>query len=285
MNPTIVIFTSLLALICLSPGQQPPLITSSSPPPYVQSSTWKVNANKLRQLAYLPECNVIFRIGDIGGLGLDTITQRCTDPAARVAILEKELTRDGSDAEKCVELAGLYYYAGDRRWEQVSATAAQLLKERMKAEPANGRLHALYVTASMRKPAEAFAAAQEAVRLAPQDWQCWSALAFAYSNNILPLLFGSEERVPWAKSRPDLFMELAAHPPSPEHITAAEKCLVLAHECADKALATGHDDPEAYRAHIVAQLATLSWRRWFNGLQGLPPADNSKEFLKTNPSY
>ena len=166
---------------------------SSSPPPYVQSSTWKVNANKLRQLAYLPECNVIFRIGDIGGLGLDTITQRCTDPAARVAILEKELTRDGSDAEKCVELAGLYYYAGDRRWEQVSATAAQLLKERMKAEPANGRLHALYVTASMRKPAEAFAAAQEAVRLAPQDWQCWSALAFAYSNNILPLLFGSED--------------------------------------------------------------------------------------------
>jgi hypothetical protein len=101
-----------------------------------------VDTVKLRQLAYLQQCFVSFETGDIFGLRLDPKTKQRVDPAKRIAELDKQIKGDPSDAERYLELSELY--EDQSHWEQAVTKAHSLFKERIKAEPANGSLHARY---------------------------------------------------------------------------------------------------------------------------------------------
>jgi tetratricopeptide (TPR) repeat protein len=281
MNSRFAIFTTFLVLTPVAFGRQTPTSDGlQPPPPPVATLLTSADAVRFRKLAYLPGTNTAWMFGEVKPV---TLYKRPADGTARIAELEKGLKGDTSDAERYMELAELYsgLYPNERR-DEALAKALPILKKRIGIEPNNAWLHALYSHANYRNATESVAAAQEAVRLAPDDWRCWFVLSNAYGRQLYSNLFGSDEGVPWSK----LFDPLAqlnellgTLSPSAEQISKGEKSLDLSIECIAKAIAVAPKEPDVYRARWYIEEYSDTWRRGFSYWKGIKSVDHGKQYL------
>jgi tetratricopeptide (TPR) repeat protein len=274
------------------PGPIPQPLLPSLPAPVLPPAPLAVaslplDKGKLRQLAYMPNCDLRINFGDVGGLVLDSKTRKRQDPAERIAELEKELKGDASDAERDLELAGLYEQQKRSRevCDAAYARAREHFKERVQAEPTSGWLHAQYADALMPQVAAAAAQALEAVRCAAADYRCWQQLAAVRYAQIPVTLFGSEDLVPWNQvgNVSKLFELCMASKPAPEQVEKAEQYLQETLKCADKAVALAPEQIAVYQQRYVFQaLSYFYWQRGLRLLRNQPPLAEDQAFLRTH---
>jgi tetratricopeptide (TPR) repeat protein len=260
-----------------------PKSTAGTPPPHaLTSAPHRVDKTKLRKLAYLPSVSVSFNWEcTFGGTTLDPQAT-----SKRIAVLEKELQGDDTDAERYAELAGLYGEdnCSDAVCDEAYAKASQLFLERIKKEPENGWLHAQSAPILWPDAVAMEAEALEVVRCSPRDSRCWGALGEIRFRQVIEPIIGTEQRalLPKGLSWPQLFERIAANQPSQEQLKGFEKGLQESLRCFDKAVSLAPDEVEAYQWRVGFQYLAYFFRWMFSELQGQPLADISRGFQDTD---
>jgi tetratricopeptide (TPR) repeat protein len=271
-----------------------PYLTAGGPPPAFLSKPalveplrqkvfyfLPVNQTKLRDLAHVPLFGLTIEFNLVPGASLNPKVKEQRDPAQRIAALKQSMRGDASDAERYLELAGLYQDA--EHYEEAYNKARDLFLERLQAEPTNGWLRAQYASVLWMQVDEAEAQAHAAVRCAEGDWRCWSAWSKTCYRKMLTTLFGDSCRL-WEdhRSAQEIAEDLAFSNPGPEVLTRAEKLLHQIAKCMDKAVSLGRDECEAYQDRVAIQWAFLFWHDMFRRRQNGPALNCVEEFRKSH---
>jgi hypothetical protein len=254
----------------------------SSPLP-LQPPSHRVDKTKLRKLADLSVASVSLE------WDFDSNTNILNPQAAakRIAVLEKELQGDATDAERYGELAELY--EGENRPEKATAAirdkAKQLFEERIKSEPANGWLHAQLASILWPDEAAIEMEALEAVRCSPKDYRCLQTLGGIRFRQVIQQFLSTEPRSVLPKkglSLAQLVERIWASQVSPEQVKQAERLLQESSNCFDKAVALAPEELEVYQWRLDFQVRAGYLRCVLSKQQHQPLPDCRRGFQETD---
>jgi tetratricopeptide (TPR) repeat protein len=204
---------------------------------------------RLREAVHLPSVTLMAGIGfnTVDGLVLPGDTQ---ETAAEIAVLEKALTHDASDAARHLRLAELYGKANDKkRADAAGERAVRLYRQQVRARPDDGRpLTGLGLAChQVGKKDEAEAALRRAVRLFG-DWSCQVALGRFLIAQALDTAVGRfGDRTQWVQI-------LLTRKPSPEALAQADRQFAEALACYTRAVELAPREPEVWVRRAVARL-------------------------------
>ncbi|HZZ78646.1 MAG TPA: hypothetical protein VFE62_09015, partial [Gemmataceae bacterium] len=191
-----------------------------------------VDAKKLCELIRLPKGSMTLGFGINSRRGF-VLSGESVDHSAEIAALEKALCGDAMDAERYYRLSELYDQTEKRR--QADAKAAVLFRKQLQEDPHNGRLAMrLGRCLPVENSAEIEMLLRRAVKLAPNDGECWVELGDFLWNKSFETFVG-----PGMKGAPqmDAFMSIiATGKVPPERLRASRKIAKEAHACMDRAV-------------------------------------------------
>jgi tetratricopeptide (TPR) repeat protein len=247
-------------------------------PRLARSRTYRVDTTELRKLAYLPSTPLSLP----WDWKLWTNDATAADKVKRIAVLEKELQGNTSDAERYAELAELYD-DDDRPQEIVDgayAKARQLFRKRIKKEPANGWLHAQLAAVLWQNPEAMEAAGRQAVHCSPKDCRCWITLGKILFHRAIQPLLGIEQRtiLPSDLSLQQIVGQIAAKQHSASLLKQSDSRLQESLECFDKAVSAAPGEPAAYGWRVFFQYTASSLRGTLCWAQHLPLPDRHQSF-------
>ncbi len=210
----------------------------------------QVDKEKLRKAAKMPTMSfeVALYFSPTRGFVLSEDKAELT---AEVAAIQKAMKGDASDAERYHRLGELYKELKDHdRKEKARDKAVDLYRQLVKSQPNDGRVLAQFGAAlsDVGKDEESETVLRQAVKLAPQEWRCWTALGEFLQNKSLSVLWAASGKGKDITSFEQLLAEIEKNKPSPESIAQMKKSLDEARDCYDKAVAAAPQEPQPYVA-------------------------------------
>lgn len=203
----------------------------------------------MRKLARLPAVAISFGYSFDSAEGLATLGET-NDPAGEIESLRHALTGGPDDAERYFRLSQLYSGSGPagQNAGEALTNSIKLFRQRVALQPENGRLLADFGAAlelSDDGATEAEHVLRNAVRVAPEDWHCRTALGNYLLGQSLTQLCG-RENADW--SSPDRIVDLVvSNKPSPARIEAAQAAVREGMDCMNKAVSLAPNEAEVYK--------------------------------------
>lgn len=177
------------------------------------------------------------------------------DGPARIAVLQKAMKNDATDADRHHRLGRIYRAEKEKaKAQEAFAKAIEGYHAQIAAKPEDPLLLASLSEAltDADRDDEAETAARKAVVLAPGEAKTWIALGWALHARSLWTLTKQNETVALSlddqKEHQALVAKLLADPPAPVARTRAAELGKQARDCFDKAVALAPQSPEAFQA-------------------------------------
>ncbi|MHB8523446.1 MAG: tetratricopeptide repeat protein [Limisphaerales bacterium] len=223
---------------------------------------------RLLRLVQLPHVDASVAVGFNPAFGFflasDDQKPDATEIAEGIAALKKEVTGESADAARYERLGDLYSVSDDSTNAHLAyAKAVALYRKRVEQQPENGGLLAEFGEAleGVEKHTEAESVLRKAVRIAPEDWKCWTSLGgFLDSQGNKALPQAGKSRQTTRKGGVNSAVTLPDRP-SGNQLADANQRYAEAKDCFDRAVALARHEPGPYIAralHLCNQSVQMS---------------------------